>query len=443
MNKETHDSRDSKRGDYYQALVAVEYAINDQFNDFEELVIEHHGDVTFDETIQIEVKHHKNKTSLGDTHEDFWKTLYNWVNQKKYFEKLVLHTTAHFPKANSKLKKWNTEDAKGRFKILQAIKFSHSLAKIKDYKISDRSLEILLKKGICFDTITKLKQSKNKKYSKTNFEKFLKEKEIVADEQLILIKECKDTTAKKYKTWDYNRYITSFKFDELEALLQKIKINTEQPNDVDLIDKISRTSVFKSLPCNRKEDLFEIIKERLAGKIQAKVAGDKKWAINNEQFFNAIKQSGKDYYDETYLSVFDKYMTAQIPDDVKPKFREKRFVEQLTSINCEREGIEDAIIDTWKTIELLGEETKRNPFFYEDEYLPYKSEVVLKNVKNKVRRIKKSDNIIERKENSLLFYYDMVDMNVPDYKSIKSVYAYFKHGTMQNLVEENEFSWVL
>ncbi len=95
------DNKDGQRGDFYQILVALKYALEDFESSFKTLIIEHLGDVTFDNTIQIEVKHHDPKISLGDCNIDFWKTLNNWcATEHDYtnYKELILYTTSYFPK---------------------------------------------------------------------------------------------------------------------------------------------------------------------------------------------------------------------------------------------------------------------------------------------------------------------------------------------------------
>ncbi len=92
--KNSNDNSEKEKGFYYQALVAIKYGLE---NDFEKLIIEHKGDVTFDNKIQIEVKHHIDKKSLADASPEFWNTLYNWVkNNGKSYEQLILHTRLAF-----------------------------------------------------------------------------------------------------------------------------------------------------------------------------------------------------------------------------------------------------------------------------------------------------------------------------------------------------------
>ncbi len=442
--KEKHDSRDSKRGDFYQAIVAIEYAIGKDLSNFEYLTIEHEGDVSFDNKTQIEVKHHKNKTSLADTAEDFWKTLYNWINQKATFNKLILHTTEHFS-TNRKafLKNWNKSNNEDKYKIIHRIRFKHNLDKITNFKVFDRNIEILTQCDIKQTTIENLKQFQKKTYNKNDFVVLLNDLQIIDTEKDIIIKECKDTSATKYKTWNYQRYIQKVSKNKLIRILDKINIKTQQPIDTELIAELMTYPFFKSIPC-KAEDLEEIISVRIAGMIQSKVVGEKKWQITNKQFYAIIQSAAKDFYNDNYKPIFDKYLTENAPDTVGNEYKNKNFVKELGLIKCFEDEISEAIVDNWKTNTLLGEETKKDPMYFDTDYLPYRNEFVLRKVRNKKREYERQDIEIENLKNSLSFYRKAKELPIENYKSIKS-YPYFEHGTMQNLVEDNniKFSWII
>jgi hypothetical protein len=96
MSKQRNDNREPERANFYKVLVAIYYVLDSEF-DFENLIIEHSGDITFDKNTQIEVKHIK--TNLSNTSIDFWKTFYNWIVDENIneYKKLILHTTQKLP----------------------------------------------------------------------------------------------------------------------------------------------------------------------------------------------------------------------------------------------------------------------------------------------------------------------------------------------------------
>lgn len=109
---------------HYQVLIGIKQCLslkNDQ-----SIFFERDGDVSLigesvNNSLQIEVKNYAD--TLGDHHENFWKTLKNWLDSKFEHEKygaLVLHTTQAFGKT-SRFKDWNTLNAQQRLEVLQQI----------------------------------------------------------------------------------------------------------------------------------------------------------------------------------------------------------------------------------------------------------------------------------------------------------------------------------
>lgn len=443
-----HDSRDSKRGDFYQTLVALKYALSEKelFN-FKTLTIEHHGDVSFDNIYQIETKHHKSTNSLGDTNEEFWKTLYNWLKQDLVFEKLILHTTSHFPtRTQSLLRKWNKSTIEEKNNIIKKIKFDYSLDKIKNYKITEKNIEILKNLGIKDNTIelvAKAVKEIKKKCDSTIFNTLLNELQIEQSEKEILLKECKDTASSNFKIWNYSRYVKSCSISKLENILAKTIIKEKQANDTNTIKEISEFPIFIGA-CKSEGDFDTLIREKIAGPIASKVVGDKKWDTNKKQFYNIINDAKSLFHNEKYKPIFDKYLKEKPSTAEFELNAQKKFVTELGRIKCEKHELKDAIVDYWKTNSLIGEELDLNPFFTDDEYKPYKEEIIYKKVRNKKLMIPKSESRTTNLDNSLLFYRQAKDMEFQDSKNIRS-FQYFTHGTLHNIVEDNtnDFNWMI
>ncbi|PCH70195.1 MAG: hypothetical protein COC06_05790 [Bacteroidales bacterium] len=89
--QQRNDNKEQERANFYKVLVAIKYALS--INDYDKIIIEHKGDVTFDNKIQIEVKHVKE--NLSDKSKEFWNTFYNWITDPDSctFESFILHTT--------------------------------------------------------------------------------------------------------------------------------------------------------------------------------------------------------------------------------------------------------------------------------------------------------------------------------------------------------------
>lgn len=109
---------------HYQVLIGLERCFS--LREGQSLWLEKDGDVSLltpdtSMSAQIEVKNYT--APLTDHHENFWKTLKNWLapdfDDLKYGA-LILHTTQAFG-AKTRLRKWNAENVEARLKILEDI----------------------------------------------------------------------------------------------------------------------------------------------------------------------------------------------------------------------------------------------------------------------------------------------------------------------------------
>jgi hypothetical protein len=445
--KDINDNREGQRGDFYQILVAIKYVLfNEELNNFKKLTIEHNGDVSFDNKFQIETKHHTTLNSLSDTSEDFWKTLSNWIRQEENFEQLILFTTSHFPqKGKSNLKKWNKSNPNDRLELLKNILFPFKLESINKYKIADRTIEILKNCKIEDTIIEHLKQFKNKSYSKIDFEEIIQKIQKTDNEKDILLRECRDTSNVQYKVWNYSRFVKSFDEKKLLEIISKIEIHVEQPIDTELINQISKHMIFNIVPFKDDLGCNYLINDRLAGSVYSKVSGEKKWEISKEDFFTTIQSIVADFFKERYSPIFDKYLKETPSDNDLVSLKEKKFVEELKRINCQEDEVDEALIDYWKTITLLAEESDKNPLYCELEYKPYKKNIVAPKLINKKRLFASELNDTEKSlVQSLKFYRSAKELELQDHKTIQSL-PYFKHGTMQDIVEDGtiNFNWII
>lgn len=367
MVKERNDNKDGQRGGLYQALVSLKYALEYIDKPFCKLMLEHKGDVTFDTYQQIEVKHHAPKCSLGDYHVDFWNTLFNWCMQDDIYKKLILHTTAYFPKTLSLLKSWNKQSCENRYNTIKSIISSNKA------------------KGVC----------------------------------------------------EYMDFIDKMDQDKLKSIISKVEIKPDQPIDSDLILQIANNPAFQVIPC-KPEDRKELIRDRVAGFIQGKVAGEGRWEITWYQLMNTIQEISRNFSRDFYNPIFEKYFNKDINENDYQDYREKKFVTELTQISCEEVEIREAINDYWKTSTLLVEEIENNPTFGDYQFQPYKKNKVYPLLTNSKRLC--AD---EKPNNSRYFYRKAKDLNVGSFNSIPD-FPYFKHGTMQIIVEDDnlKFSWL-
>lgn len=436
--KQKNDDKEGIRGIVYQCLVAAKYAL--ELEHFDLLTIEHEGDVTFDSKLQIEVKHHVDKPSMGDKHEDFWKTLYNWCVHGKEYDKLILYTTSHPSSRGSILGDWNTLSTDRRLYALKKVDFNYNLDSISEYCISAINLSILENLNLTGQTLAFMKSCKNKVFSGDDLLKVLQENNISKEEQTIILRECKNTNSEVYTCYNYSRFILSLQEEKLRSVLSKIEVKWNQSTDDELVNELAASNRLHIIPCQSENEYQKLIKEKLVGFIVSKVMGKGRWEVTDKQFYATIQGIGKDYFQQYYNPLFDDYLNKNPdPADYTPS-EEKKFLTELKQIECDEEELTDALIDYWKTNTLLAEEDEKNPAFFEAEYKPYKNKIVHPRLINKKKSM--LNKRIDKNENALHFYRDAKCMSVP-HKSIPA-YPYFIHGTMQNIVEDDElnFSWL-
>ena len=102
----------------------------------QKVLIESQGDVTIPDSQQVETKHYDN--SLTDNHNNFWNTLYNWMQDGfniTPYTSLILYTTQQFGE-RATISKWNEATHKDRLEILEAI---HNQAEERESKRQNES----------------------------------------------------------------------------------------------------------------------------------------------------------------------------------------------------------------------------------------------------------------------------------------------------------------
>ena len=118
-NKLIHDATASTKGTIYQLCVAVQKCY--EMGGGQKVLIESQGDVTIPENQQVETKLYSDY--LTDNHNNFWKTLYNWMQDGfnvTPYASLILYTTQQFGE-QATISKWNNAAPKDRLKILETI----------------------------------------------------------------------------------------------------------------------------------------------------------------------------------------------------------------------------------------------------------------------------------------------------------------------------------
>lgn len=137
MNTTKNSALDTALSFYYQTLISLERCFNLKKGEWVE--IEKDGDISIVGNLlkatQIEVKHYAD--ALTDNHENFWKTLNNWVQPEfkhEAYQYLLLCTTQSYG-ANTLLKNWNEQDKNGKLEILnKIIQKNKNIKKVAKYR---------------------------------------------------------------------------------------------------------------------------------------------------------------------------------------------------------------------------------------------------------------------------------------------------------------------
>ncbi len=119
MDKLSQDSSSSVKGTIYQFYHSIERCFD--LVESQHLYIEKYGDISIDGQDNIEVKAYQE--NLTDAHDNFWKTLSNWVQDgfphSKYHRLILLTTQQIGP--NSRFQNWNENQASTKLVILREI----------------------------------------------------------------------------------------------------------------------------------------------------------------------------------------------------------------------------------------------------------------------------------------------------------------------------------
>ncbi len=430
MTKDRNDNKDSDRGRFYQALVAIKYGM--EIPEFNTITIEHLGDITFDDKVQIEVKHHTDKNSLSDGDKEFWNTLYNWMVKPVSYESYILHTTSHFPKT-SIFKDWAKLTAQERYARLTSVEFKEKSRNKEKIELKKFNLEILKLKGLKIEIINLLTPHINS-YSKKDFIDKLTGLKIDLSHHSFIIEECEAVSAENIESMLFSRYFKAMPKNEMELLLSRLSIKEKQPNDIGLVAELRALQTFKLLKKQQAEDSIKTF----GGEISAKVHGDKRWEITYAEFYQILKDRVRLNLESEYKPLFDKY-EGKMPETL-PAYADKKYTLELQSIKCEPDEINEAHADYWRMNSLLCEANEMNPLFNKEIFSIYKNDRLLPKLKN----LKRLNSMDKRDDPALYNYRKSKDLAPDGYKDILPS-SYFQHGTMQNIVEDDDidFNWVI
>ena len=309
---------------HYQILLALQECF--EISDSQTVWIEKDGDISIisdniEESKQIEVKDYA--SNLTDNHENFWKTLKNWLSPEfnhKQYACLILHTTQSFGK-NTKFNLWNNQDVTERLKILKSI-FDKNKKKYDDRKKQNKILKAEEKKEIPETTIYKIQN------------------EIFENNDDNMIRE----------------------------VIEKIIINDESSDIDSLKEKFSKILKGSIPSCNQQ---FYVA--GLVGFIYACITQGK-WCINEKEFIAERERLTAQYCRKTIIIPQFQGMEAS-EDDIKI-YEEKLFVKKIKDIQYEK-VLPEAVGNWIELKNTLNDEFDENPL-YKIESLKYQSQLIKK-----------------------------------------------------------------
>lgn len=307
---------------HYQILLALHkcFAISSS----QAVWIEKDGDISIisknkEDSEQIEVKDYENP--LTDNHENFWKTLKNWLAPEfdhKQYAHLILHTTQIFGQ-NTKFSSWNNQDVETKLDILKSI-YNENIEKDNKRK----------------ETNILLKAQGKKELPETNIYQI--QREIFENNEDNKIKE----------------------------VIEKIIINDES-DDLDTLRKKFSEYLKGSIPeYNQK---FYI--EALIGFIYD-LATEDKWCIQEREFI-AEREKLTGYYCRKTITIPQFQGIRASEDDIK-NYEEKLFVKKIKDIQYEK-VLPEAVGNWIELRNTLNEEFDENPL-YKNETLNYQKKLI-------------------------------------------------------------------
>lgn len=291
MQNSANSSLPSTKAVIYQLCVALEKCF--LLDEGESIFIEHYGDVT-SENEQFEVKNYTGNLTAG--HENFWKTIYNWMSSSFDVDKysaLVLHTTQSIDH-NSPLANWNVLTTPEKKEILLKIHKSHEERQYQDQSANTKIPKIL---GY--------------------------QREILAE---------------------HNK-------GKLNDVLGKFFIASDSPN----LQKLYSQIIGKHLKWTLRNKTNDCMDSLLGFIAQAKNADQSQWVITHEEFSQKIRELNDVYGHGTLI--FPRLKDRNFSTDEIKNCKPLLFVKKIEEIEHHSE-IEPAIKHYLETQKIIAQELK-------------------------------------------------------------------------------------
>ncbi|WIX05310.1 hypothetical protein [Xanthomonas oryzae] len=389
----------------YQVHVAIDYCHTLQPDDV--LWIEVFGDVTVEGREQVEVKDYSG--DLTDNHENLWKTLKNWLNDgfpHQDYASLVLLTTQGFG-ARASIQNWEDLDLDQRLAALEKI---HQDA---EKKYADRSAS---RNGDSADVSeSKAKERKGKQEHIPEVLKF---------QRLVMAPGMREA---------------------LKQVLAKVKLITDQPDLLGLIDQYKRRYL-RAVLSHRQDEFLD----DLFGFMTNAMKITQGWSFTSAQFSSKIAELTKRYMVGNIR--FPRIDASKVGLEAQEiGLRERLYVRKLEEIGADNSIIGQATVDRLSAEKYIVELYKDGAISSEDveEYSSNHLRLHCSSRLAMIGRIGPVLNHSERQTDSRTFYHKTCAQPVVGFGSYDFTPVAFRNGIYHMLADRDavgslaDFQWRL
>ncbi len=225
-----------------------------------------------------------------------------------------------------------------------------------------------------------------------------------------------------------------------KEIFSKIELKVGEPNYEEKLNILKDNSFFSWI---KEDELKTSVIIRLLGEINALNEPGKDWEITRE-VFDGLIQGIKYIYDTAPSSlVLDThYRKAPIEND-KIIYQDKPFVKAIECLSCDKEEIDEAIIDYWRFNMAFNDFIQVHPTFNINTFQHYKKEIVHLDIKRLKRSEISNNEGRDNKSISLNIFRKAVQLPIKEYGLLRPNADYFQRGTMHDIVEDGDFKWII
>ncbi|MCE4299882.1 hypothetical protein [Xanthomonas hortorum] len=389
----------------YQVHVAIDYCHTLQPDDV--LWIEVFGDVTVEGREQVEVKDYSG--DLTDNHENLWKTLKNWLNEDfphQDYASLVLLTTQEFG-ARASIQNWEGLDLDQRLEALEKI---HKDA---EKRYADRSTSRDGDSAVMSESKAKARKGKQEHIP-----------EVLKFQRLVMAPGMREA---------------------LKQVLAKVKLITDQPDLLGLIDQYKRRYL-RAVLSHRQDEFLD----DLFGFMTNAMKMTEGWSFTSAQFSSKIAELTKRYMVGTVK--FPRIDAGKLGLEAQEaSMRERLYVRKLEEIGADKRTIGQATVDRLSADKYIAELYKDCATSREDVE-EYSSSHLQLHCSSRLSWIDRSPPLpshSERQRNSRAFYHETCARPVVVFGSYDFTPVAFRNGVYHMLADQdsgdslNDFQWKL